>query len=66
MVREYDLSIRCFYGATNYTQHRQAMKLRDIAKWIEAYQFTHPNVKSITVKIWLKDKKGEQDHEIEQ
>lgn len=26
-----------------------------VAKWIEAYQFTHPNCESISVKVWLKD-----------
>lgn len=55
---EYDLSIRCYYGQTDYTQHRQRLKLTEIAKWVKAYQFTHPNVKSITVKIWMEGGQG--------
>lgn len=31
------------------------MSLRDVAKWIEAYRFTHPNCESVSVKVWLKD-----------
>ena len=30
--------------------------LKDIAKWVEAYEFTHPTAESLTIKIWLKDK----------
>lgn len=52
----YDLSIRCYFpGSGNFTQHRQVMPLKDIPKWVEAYQFTHPNCESITIKIWLHD-----------
>lgn len=58
-AEEYDLSIRCYYGPMNYTQHRQRQKLADIPKWIKAYQFKHPNVKSITVKIWLDNEGGD-------
>lgn len=55
--KDYHMSIRCYFpgGGDNKTQHYQIMPLRDIAKWIEAYQFTHPNCESITVKVWLKD-----------
>lgn len=56
MKKEYQMSIRCFFpGIDNKTQHYQVMPLKDISKWIEAYQFTHPNCESITVKVWLKD-----------
>lgn len=57
MTKEYNLSIRCHFGDMpgNYTQHYQSMKLGDIKKWVEAYKYTHPTVKSITVKIWLED-----------
>lgn len=51
----FDLSIRCHYPNGDQTRHRQAMKLADIPKWIEAYKFTHPNCTSISVKIWLTD-----------
>ena len=55
--QEYAMSIRCYFpGApNNRTQHYPVMPLRDIPKWVEAYQFTHPTAESITVKIWLKD-----------
>lgn len=54
MKRTYDISFRCYYrGAGNYTTHRQVMPLKNIPKWIEAYTFTHPNVESISVKIWF-------------
>ena len=50
------MSIRCYFpGANNRTQHYPVMPLKDIPKWVEAYQFTHPTAESITVKIWLKD-----------
>ena len=48
----FDLSIRCYY-TNNHTEHRQLMKLADIPKWIEAYKFTHPECKAITVKLWF-------------
>lgn len=63
MKQEYGLSIRCYYGPTTFTQHRQRLKLKDIEKWIAAYQFTHPDVVSITVKIWLKDNEGGMENE---
>lgn len=55
-AKEYHCSIRCYFpGIDNKTQHHQVMPLRDVAKWIEAYQLTHPNCESISVKVWLKD-----------
>lgn len=54
MKRTYNISFRCYFPEPgNYTTHRQVMPLTDIKKWIEAYQFTHPNVESISVKIWF-------------
>ena len=55
--QEYAMSIRCYFPGTanNRTQHYPVMPLRDLPKWVEAYQFTHPTAESITVKIWLKD-----------
>lgn len=55
MKKVYHLSIRCYYDNGKHTQHFQDLKLAEISKWIEAYKFTHPNCKSITVKIWLDD-----------
>lgn len=60
--RSYNVSFRCYFGGTpdNFTQHYIDMPLKDIPKWLEAYQFTHPNVQSITVKYWPTDKEVEQ------
>ncbi len=49
----YEISFRCYYPNGNTTDRRQSMKLTEIAKWIKAYQFTHPEVKAITVKVWF-------------
>ena len=55
--KDYHMSIRCYFpgGGDNKTQHHPVMPLKDIAKWVEAYEFMHPTAESITVKIWLKD-----------
>lgn len=60
MTPEYSLSIRCYFGGdpSNFTQHYQTMKAKDIAKWIEAYRFTHPNVQAITVKLWFNEEES--------
>lgn len=53
-AKDYRMSIRCYFsGDDNYTQHYPVMPLKDIAKWIEAYRFTHPTAQAITVKVWL-------------
>ena len=58
MKREYSVSFFCYFPNTgDITKHYQTMPLRDIPKWIEAYQFTHPTVESITAKVWM-DKEG--------
>lgn len=53
--KAYQMSFRCYFGgsADNLTKHRQELPLKDIPKWIEAYQFTHPTCKSISVKVWF-------------
>lgn len=51
----FDFCFRCYYENGNTTEHRQRLKLHEVSKWIECYQFTHPAVKSITVKIWFND-----------
>jgi hypothetical protein len=51
-MKTYRLGIRCYFpGVGNYTHHMQEMPLKDIAKWVEAYQFTHPTVESFTIKM---------------
>lgn len=53
-MKNYQLSIRCYFpGTANYTHHMQTMPLRDIAKWVDAYQFTHPTAESISIKVYL-------------
>lgn len=46
----YRVSFRCYFD-TDYTQHYQDIALKDVAKWINAYKFTHPNCKAITFRI---------------
>lgn len=59
-MKVYPLSIRCYFpGTGNYTHHMQDLPLKDIAKWVEAYKFTHPTLESISIKIYL-DKEAEQ------
>lgn len=53
--KTYDMNFRCYFpGMGNHTNHHCTMPLKDVERWIEAYRFTHPNVESITVKVWLK------------
>lgn len=51
----YRISFRCqFPGAQdNYCDHRAHIKLAEIPKWLEAYHYTHPNVKCITVRVFF-------------
>lgn len=55
--QQYDVSLRCQYPNGDCTHHRQLLQLKEIPKWIEAYHFTHPEVKSISIKVWLTDLK---------
>lgn len=59
--RKYHLSIRCYFPDGGSTQHHQVMPLSDVKRWVEAYSFTHPNVESITLKVWPNDKEVEKD-----
>ena len=55
----YEISFRCYYhGADNNTTHYRTLPLEDIPKWIAAYQFTHPDIRSITCKIWFGKESG--------
>lgn len=54
--KRYGMNFRCYFpGTGNHTNHHCTMPLKDVERWVEAYQFTHPNIESITVKVWLKD-----------
>lgn len=59
--RLYNMTIRCYYGEQNYSMHRQELKLTEIEKWIEAYKFTHPHVKSFSVQITIKGDEHESE-----
>lgn len=48
----YKISIRCYYE-NSFTTHKQIMKLSEIAKWIEAYKFTHPNVEGFSIRLFI-------------
>lgn len=52
--KTFSVSFICHYNK-NQTKHRQEMPLKDIPKRIEAYKFTHPDCKSISLKIWFDD-----------
>lgn len=54
MDTEYKVSFHCYYG-TNCIKHIQRLKLSDIPVWMNCYRFTHPCVKSISVKVWMDD-----------
>lgn len=53
----YNVSFRCFFSdemGRHYTNHYQNdFPLDDIPKWLDAYHFTHPNVESVSVKVWF-------------
>ena len=54
----YTISFRCYYpspagGGPSFTQHYQTLPLRDIQRWIDSYRFTHPECRSISVKLWF-------------
>ena len=51
----------CHFGGSvdNNTTHNMTMSVRDIGRWMEAYIYTHPNVQSITAKVWPQDKEVE-------
>lgn len=53
----YSISFRCYFGK-NFTTHRQEMPLKDIPKWIEAYIFTHPECRSISVKVYFREEEA--------
>lgn len=48
----FTISFRCYYPNGNKTNHTQTLQLEEIGRWIEAYQFTHPEVEAITAKVW--------------
>lgn len=49
------ISFRCYFpGARdNYTDHRASIPVVEIPKWVEAYRYTHPNCKRISVRIFF-------------
>lgn len=54
-MKPYRMSIRCYFpGRGNYTHHMTELELKDVKKWVEAYEFTHPTAEAITIKIYLK------------
>lgn len=51
----YDVSFHCYYPNGDMTRHTQTMELKEIAKWIDSYKYTHPACTSIAVKVWFND-----------
>jgi len=58
MTDTYTVSFYCYYD-TNRTKHTQELTLEEIPTWMKYYRFTHPDVKSISAKIWTDD--GQED-----
>lgn len=60
----YHFSIRCYFSETpgDHTTHHVVIPVKDLAKWIECYRFTHPNVMAISIKTWFDNK--EVEHEL--
>ena len=54
MSKTYMCSFFCYFEeAGSVTKHYQQLPLKDISKWIDAYRFKHPNVQSISVRVWF-------------
>lgn len=52
MNKLHSVSFICHFEG-NETRHRQNLTADEIGKWIDAYKFTHPRCKSISIKIWF-------------
>lgn len=64
--KKFKCNIRCYFKhSTNYTHHLQRLSLTDIGTWIAAYGFTHPELDSVCVKVYM-DEEGGRDEVIEQ
>lgn len=53
--REYKVTFRCFYEEGAFTRYVRDLPLGDLQKWIESYEWTHPNCTSISFGVWLQD-----------
>lgn len=49
------ISFRCYFPGGGYNTHRQELALEAIPVWIEAYRFTHPTCRSISIKVWFEE-----------
>lgn len=56
----YGVSFFCDFDQECRTKHYQPMPLKDIPRWLEAYQFTQPNVRAISVKVWMDEREGDE------
>lgn len=52
MSRITGVNFRCFFTDGGSNDHYRVLPLEAIPIWIEAYQYTHPEVRSISVKVW--------------
>lgn len=59
--RLYNLSIRCYYRDGNYNTHKQELKLSNLKKWIDAYIYTHPQVKEFSIRLYVNDEMEKED-----
>ena len=61
---DYNISFRCYFpndDGARFTTHYQRLSLRDLPKWLEAYQFTHPTCLSVTCKVWFTEQEAGED-----
>lgn len=62
--KEYNVSFRCFFPSEDgpkFNSHYQRLSLRDLPRWVEAYQFTHPTCLSVSCKIWFTEQQEDYD-----
>ena len=60
--KKFKCSIRCYFKhSTNYTHHLQRLSLTDIGTWIAAYGFTHPELDSVCVKVYMNEEGGQDE-----
>lgn len=52
----YAISFRCYFPGSrdNYTDHRAAIPVEEIPRWIEAYTYTHPACTMVSVRVYIK------------
>lgn len=56
---KYNISFRCYFpGKDNHCDHRADIPVEEIPKWIEAYLYTHPACKGVSVRVYVNKEEG--------